>query len=234
MEESSPFSELEWRALGPKNCGGRMEGIDSPAGQPSVIYAAAGSGGVWKSVNGGLSWEHVFAKESTFAVGDVTVDPNDAETVWVGTGEAHLGGWSYDGTGVFNNFGTINKTDNTTSYIENGITFNSTDTGFDAVNGITLNIADGFLSFRSASSLFDGHHSITGAGKVVFAGGTHDFTPGSLVTGDFEINNSTAIVNLQGDFQMDNLTLVQGTLNLGTVDANSTFTINSSACLAAM
>ena len=86
MEAESPFADLGWRALGPKNCGGRVEGIDSPAGQPSIIYAAAGSGGVWKSVNGGLSWTHVFANESTFAVGDVTVDPNDADTVWVGTG----------------------------------------------------------------------------------------------------------------------------------------------------
>ncbi len=101
MEANSPFADLKWRALGPKNCGGRIEGIDSPAGKPSVIYAAAGSGGVWKSVNGGLSWKHVFANESTFAIGDVTVDPSDGETVWVGTGEAHLGGMSYDGTGVF-------------------------------------------------------------------------------------------------------------------------------------
>ncbi|MFT5288614.1 MAG: photosystem II stability/assembly factor-like uncharacterized protein [Planctomycetota bacterium] len=100
-EEDSPFSSLEWRALGPKNCGGRIESVDSPAGQPSIIYAGVGSGGVWKSINGGLSWEHVFSRESTFAVGDVTVDPTEAETVWVGTGEAHLGGKSYDGTGVF-------------------------------------------------------------------------------------------------------------------------------------
>lgn len=101
MEASSQFADLGWRALGPKNCGGRVEGIDSPTGKPSTIYAAAGSGGVWKSINGGLSWQHVFAKESTFAIGDVTVDPNNGETVWVGTGEAHLGGMSYDGTGVF-------------------------------------------------------------------------------------------------------------------------------------
>ncbi len=101
MAEASPYSKLDWRPLGPKNCGGRIEGIDSPTGKPSIIYAGVGSGGVWKSVNGGLSWKHVFAKESTFAVGDVTVDPSAGETIWVGTGEAHLGGKSYDGTGVF-------------------------------------------------------------------------------------------------------------------------------------
>ena len=97
----SPFAGLEWRSLGPKNCGGRIEAVDSPRGRPSVIYAGIGSGGVWRSDNGGLSWSHVFARESTFAIGDVTVDPNDGDVVWVGTGEAHMGGVSYDGTGVF-------------------------------------------------------------------------------------------------------------------------------------
>ena len=101
LTADSPCADLEWRALGPKNCGGRIEAVDSPRGEPSVVYAGVGSGGVWKSVNGGLSWSHVFAQESTFAIGDVTVDPNDGQVVWVGTGEAHLGGNSYDGTGVF-------------------------------------------------------------------------------------------------------------------------------------
>ncbi|MEM8712941.1 MAG: hypothetical protein AAGG01_18475 [Planctomycetota bacterium] len=90
-----------WRPMGPKNCGGRIEAVDSPAGKPSIIYAGIGSGGVWKSVNGGLSWSHVFAQEATCAIGDVTVDPSDENTIWVGTGEAHLGGLSYDGTGVY-------------------------------------------------------------------------------------------------------------------------------------
>ncbi len=98
---ASPLVDARWRPLGPKNCGGRIEAVDSPRGKPGIIYAGVGSGGVWKSVNGGLSWRHVFAEESTFAVGDVTVDPSDGDVVWVGTGEAHLGGMSYDGTGVF-------------------------------------------------------------------------------------------------------------------------------------
>ena len=98
---TGPLVDARWRPLGPKNCGGRIEAVDSPRGKPGIIYAGVGSGGVWKSVNGGLSWRHVFAEESTFAVGDVTVDPSDGDVVWVGTGEAHLGGMSYDGTGVF-------------------------------------------------------------------------------------------------------------------------------------
>lgn len=98
---ATPWPEAAWEAMGPKNCGGRIEAVDSPVGEPGTIYAGVGTGGVFKSVDGGLSWEHVFAHEATCSIGDVTVDPSAPETVWVGTGEAHLGGVSWDGVGVY-------------------------------------------------------------------------------------------------------------------------------------
>ena len=75
MTAALPEDAPAWRALGPKNCGGRIEAVDSPAGRPSVIYGGVGSGGVWKSVNGGLSWDHVFAHEATCAIGGDSPDP---------------------------------------------------------------------------------------------------------------------------------------------------------------
>ena len=101
MVESSPFKELEWQRLGPKFVGGRIESIDAPRGQPGVIYVGVGAGGIWKTTNGGLTFDPIFEHESTFAVGDLTVAPSEPDTVWVGTGEAHLSGSSYAGTGVF-------------------------------------------------------------------------------------------------------------------------------------
>jgi photosystem II stability/assembly factor-like uncharacterized protein len=101
MEETSPFSVLQWQRLGPKFVGGRIESIDAPRGRPGTIYVGVGSGGVWKTVNGGLTFDPIFQHESTFAVGDLTVSPSEPETIWLGTGEAHLSGTSYGGTGVF-------------------------------------------------------------------------------------------------------------------------------------
>ena len=101
MASTSRFKNLKWQAMGPKFGGGRIESIDTPRGDPKTIYAAAGSGGLWKSTNGGLTWEPIFAQESTFAIGDIAVAPTDPNTVWVGTGERDVGGRSYDGTGVF-------------------------------------------------------------------------------------------------------------------------------------
>ena len=101
MAENSRFKHLPWRAMGPKFAGGRIEAVDTPRGDLKTIYAAVGSGGLWKTVNTGLTWKPIFTQESTFAIGDVTVAPSNPNTVWVGTGECHLGGHSFDGTGVF-------------------------------------------------------------------------------------------------------------------------------------
>jgi photosystem II stability/assembly factor-like uncharacterized protein len=100
MADNSPFKDLQWQTLGPKFAGGRIESIDAPANDLKTIYAGVGAGGIWKTVDGGLTWKPIFDRESTFAIGDLAVAPSDPNIIWVGTGECHLGN-SYSGTGVF-------------------------------------------------------------------------------------------------------------------------------------
>lgn len=101
LAATSPFRDLTWHAMGPKFAGGRIESIDAPKGDLATIYLGVGSGGVWKTSNGGLSWKPIFQHQSTFAIGDLTISPADPSVVWVGTGECHVGRMSYSGTGVF-------------------------------------------------------------------------------------------------------------------------------------
>ncbi len=101
MAADSQFKDLAWQTMGPKFAGGRIESIDAPRGDLSTIYAGVGAGGIWKTVNGGLTWKPIFQQESTFAIGDLTLAPSDPDTIWVGTGECHIGRSSYRGTGVF-------------------------------------------------------------------------------------------------------------------------------------
>ncbi|MDG1873880.1 MAG: hypothetical protein P8J27_08210 [Mariniblastus sp.] len=101
MALESPFNDLTWQTLGPKFAGGRIESIDAPRGDLGTIYVGVGAGGIWKTTNGGLTWKPIFNQESTFAIGDLTIAPNDPSTIWVGTGECHVGRMSYSGTGVF-------------------------------------------------------------------------------------------------------------------------------------
>ena len=103
LEAESPFRDLEWRAVGPKQAGARVEAIAVPAGSHNTIYVGVGSGNLWKTENNGLTWRPIFEKESTFSIGDVAVSLSDPEIVWVGTGETQPrhSGYSYAGTGVF-------------------------------------------------------------------------------------------------------------------------------------
>ena len=52
-----------------------------------MVFVGAASGGVWKTVNGGGSWQPVFDAQGSFSIGWITVDPQHPNVVWVGTGE---------------------------------------------------------------------------------------------------------------------------------------------------
>jgi len=78
---------LAWRALGPANMGGRVVALAVVDDDPSTYWVATAGGGLLKTVNNGVTFEHQFDKESTVAIGDVAVAPSNKDVVWVGTGE---------------------------------------------------------------------------------------------------------------------------------------------------
>ena len=87
MARESPLADLAWRAVGPRLQGGRIETVAVAPGRTSTIYAGAGIGGVWKSINNGTTWTPIFDKEATTSIGSIAVAPSDPNVVWVGTGE---------------------------------------------------------------------------------------------------------------------------------------------------
>jgi photosystem II stability/assembly factor-like uncharacterized protein len=94
-------SGLKWRSIGPAYAGGRIADIAVHPRTPGTWYVAAGSGGVWKTSNAGLTWTPVFDDQASYSIGEVTLDPTNPEVVWVGTGENVSGrhvGW---GDGVY-------------------------------------------------------------------------------------------------------------------------------------
>lgn len=80
---------LSFRNIGPANSGGRISDIEAHAKDFTKVYVAAASGGVWKSENAGTSWQPIFDQYETASIGDIALDPNDSNTIWVGTGEAN-------------------------------------------------------------------------------------------------------------------------------------------------
>ncbi len=92
-----------WAQAGPTNIGGRISGLAVDPRDRDVIYAGAASGGVLKSVDGGLTWDPLFDDLPTLSIGALAIDPVDPEILYVGTGEANGGGGSvtYGGFGVY-------------------------------------------------------------------------------------------------------------------------------------
>lgn len=101
LRSSSQFHDLEWRSVGPRKQGGRIESIAIHPENTSTIYVGVGSGNLWKSINNGLTWKPIFENESSFSIGDVAIAPSNQDILWVGTGEELMARSSFAGTGVF-------------------------------------------------------------------------------------------------------------------------------------
>ncbi len=106
QSESPPINAetlrgLELRGVGPAVMGGRIADLAIHPEDSSIWYIAVGSGGVWKTVNSGITWTPLFDRQPSYSIGCVTLDPSNPDTVWVGTGENVSGrhvGW---GDGVY-------------------------------------------------------------------------------------------------------------------------------------
>jgi photosystem II stability/assembly factor-like uncharacterized protein len=92
---------LKARAIGPAGMSGRIAAIDALAGDPSLVYVGAATGGLWRSRNGGLTWTPVFDAQPVQAIGAVAIDPSNRDVVWVGTGEGNPRNSASIGDGVY-------------------------------------------------------------------------------------------------------------------------------------
>ena len=85
--KSTQLSGLKFRSIGPALTSGRISDIAVNPNNFNEYYLAVASGGVWKTVNHGVSFEPIFDAEGSYSIGCVTIDPNQSSTIWVGTGE---------------------------------------------------------------------------------------------------------------------------------------------------
>lgn len=93
--------KIEFREIGPSRQGGRYVNFAVVEKANKVIYAATASGGLWKTVNNGQSWDALTDDVNMISIGAVAVDQQDTSVVWVGSGEANNSRSSYWGNGVY-------------------------------------------------------------------------------------------------------------------------------------
>lgn len=98
---SKHFKNMKPRNIGPAGMSGRVTAIDAVWTNPNIIYLGTASGGVWKTENGGASWESIFDDQPILNIGAVAITQSNPSVVWAGTGEGNprnsisLGGGIY-------------------------------------------------------------------------------------------------------------------------------------------
>ena len=117
-----PFDSATISGLGARNIGsaamsGRiasLDAINTPDGK-LLLYVGAASGGVWKSMDGGTTFDPVFDDQPVQSIGAVEIDRRNPETVWVGTGEA----WTRNSVSIGD--GIYRTTDGGTTWTNMGL-----------------------------------------------------------------------------------------------------------------
>ena len=87
--DPSLLAGLRMRSIGPAGMSGRVTAIEAEVGDGNRIFVGTASSGVWRSVNGGQSFEPVFDDMPVHSIGAIAIDPSNASVVWVGTGEGN-------------------------------------------------------------------------------------------------------------------------------------------------
>lgn len=99
--KDSTFVGFKLRSIGPAFMSGRISDIAIHPEDDNVWYVAVGSGGVWKTTNAGVTWESLFDGQDSYSIGCITIDENNPNVVWVGTGEDVGGRHVAYGDGIY-------------------------------------------------------------------------------------------------------------------------------------
>ncbi len=94
---------MEWISVGPVLNSARVEAVQADPTHPGTIYAAFGSGNLWKTINNGLSWKPIFENQAAQGIGDIALAPSDPNIIYVGTGESLRKNrdFTFSGNGVY-------------------------------------------------------------------------------------------------------------------------------------
>ncbi|HWW88508.1 MAG TPA: hypothetical protein VNZ26_33170, partial [Vicinamibacterales bacterium] len=98
---TGPFDTLHFREIGPAAMSGRIADLAVYEPNTSIFYVGTAHGGVWKTTNGGTTFEAQFQHEGLMSIGDVTVSQSNPDLIWVGTGESNNRQSTSWGDGVY-------------------------------------------------------------------------------------------------------------------------------------
>ena len=98
---SDDLAAFSARHVGPAVTGGRIHDVEALPDDPSTIYVATASGGLWKSVNRGITWTNLWEHMPVSTFGDLAIAPSDPTVLYAGTGEQQNRQSTSWGNGVY-------------------------------------------------------------------------------------------------------------------------------------
>lgn len=99
--DTIPGTGDAWQLEGPLNINGRVNTIAVHPDDPNIIYFGTSSGGIFKSTDGGTSWNSIFDDFAYMAIGTIVLDPLNPDVVYAGTGDPNIGGYPFIGNGIY-------------------------------------------------------------------------------------------------------------------------------------
>ena len=102
LKRESVFG-LPWTCIGPVVNSARVESVQLDPTRPGTIYAAFGSGNLWKTTNNGVTWQPKFENQASHGIGDIALAPSNPNVIYLGTGESlkKARNFTIPGTGVY-------------------------------------------------------------------------------------------------------------------------------------
>ncbi len=98
---SKDFDQFSWRHIGPWPFSGRITNFAVPRGQSQTYYVLTATGGLWKTVDGGIHFDPLFEKYGTMSMGYLAIAPSNQDILYLGTGESIHARAAYHGRGMF-------------------------------------------------------------------------------------------------------------------------------------
>ena len=100
-QSTDAFASMQAREIGPAGMSGRVSDVEVVLSDPNIVYVGGSTGGLFKSVDGGITWDPIFDEQNTLGIGSIAVFQPNPDIVWAGTGEGNPRNSAGVGRGLF-------------------------------------------------------------------------------------------------------------------------------------